>query len=508
MPQPSISVIISTANRRPLLERTISALLCQRLPADLAFEVIVVDNHSRDDTRQTIEELIRSGRAPQLRYAFEPRRGVSYGRNTGIRLARAPMVAFTDDDIEVGDDWLATIHATFEEFPDADAIGGPIDPVWPGPAPSWLSEWLWSPLAILDYGRTPFFTSQQNPRCLLTANFAVRRDVFARVGGFSPDFPRCQDHEWQIRFWRAGHRALYAPSLRVRTRVPPERMTRAYHRQWHRRHGEFAAAMRLQEIVGPAGQLLATPAPSALPFGVPGYVCRELVQELARSLLGRPMLDAPAAFHHDNRVRYLTAYMAHRVGQRRTNAIQVDWPVARAESPEPVSPDRQNASVPLSPGRLLTVYALIATLLGGSAWDLLNDREHWPFSPYAMFAHVDRDTRLTALRPIGVTADDPPRLLPLLDYAMIAPFDQCRLSTAFARVYHDPLRRTQLAPMLADILERYEERRHAGRHDGPKLRAVRLYEVTWPIEIGHARETPQLARVVAEHQPEPEGLSR
>ena len=72
----------------------------------------------------------------------------------------------------------------------------------------------------------------------------------------------------------------------------------------------------------------------------------------------------------------------------------------------------------------------------------------------------------------------------LLDSDLIAPFDQCRLSTALARTYNNPARRALTNLMLADVLRRYENARRAGKHDGPPLAAVRLYRMQWHLDPG------------------------
>jgi glycosyltransferase involved in cell wall biosynthesis len=275
---PDVSVVISTFNRSPSLLFTLDSLRHQFVEDGLDYEVLVVDNNSTDDTRVLVEELIAGGYS-RLRYIFEARQGVSLGRNAGIAAARAPIVAFTDDDNDVGRMWVATIKASLDAHPDVDVLGGPILPRWPSVPPAWLDRRHWSPLAIVDYGTQPFRSTASRPVCFLTANMAVRRRVFDRIGGFSPDFPRGQDHEFLLRFWCSGGHALYVPSLVASASVQPERLTRRYHRRWHRRHGSIAAAMRLQERIGRGGA--PQPVRGREFFGLPGYVCGELVRRRA-----------------------------------------------------------------------------------------------------------------------------------------------------------------------------------------------------------------------------------
>jgi glucosyl-dolichyl phosphate glucuronosyltransferase len=480
---PDVSVVISTCSRRPLLAAALDSLLLrQRVPADLSYEIVIVDNNSTDDTRPFVLGLV--DRFPgRLRYVFEPRHGVSYGRNAGIRATRAPIIAFTDDDNEPDETWIATIVQVFARDPTLAAIGGKILPEWPSRVPAWLDRHHWSPLAILDYGDEPFYASAGDPRCLLTANLAVRRSAFDRLGAFSPEFPRCQDHELLIRLWRAGERVLYAPELVVRTRVPPERLTRRYHRAWHRRHGFFSAAMRLQEIIGARGELLDRPVLAARLYGTPGFVYRELWTELGLWATSAIRLRRSAASHHGLRVRYLVAYIA-RLGLM--HLAEHGSIVGDAVRFVRAHLARRVAAVNMSRGRIAMAQWLVTGLVLGSAYDIVTDREHWPFSPYPMFSTLERDPMLRSLRVFGVVGGATE--VPLRDGDWIEPFDQCRLTTALSGAYGNVRRRSQIGVMLRDCLRRYEEGRTVGRHNGPPLQAVRLYELTWRVDPHGARD--------------------
>jgi len=298
---PDVSVVVSTYNRCDDLSRALLAILTQQDVEHLRYEVIVVDNNSSDRTRDIVTAFQGRPEA-EVRYVFEERQGVSYGRNAGIHAARAPIVAFTDDDNEVDGRWIATIKAALDEHEDASAIGGRILPDWPAPIPRWLDRRHWSPLAILDYGEQPFYTSQANPICLLTANLAVRRSVLEWLGGFAPQYQRCQDHELLIRLWKAGRQALYVPELIVRTRIAPERLTRQYHRTWHRKHGFYSASMRLQEIIDGSGRLANPPADSTRLCGTPGFVYRELLREMLSLGRAAARLDMPREIQHQHNI--------------------------------------------------------------------------------------------------------------------------------------------------------------------------------------------------------------
>jgi glycosyltransferase involved in cell wall biosynthesis len=480
---PDVSVVISTFNRSPSLLFTLDSLRHQFVEDDLDYEVLVVDNNSTDDTRVVVEELIAGGYS-RLRYIFEARQGVSFGRNAGIAAARAPIVAFTDDDNDVGRMWIATIKASLDAHPDVDVLGGPILPRWPSVPPAWLDRRHWSPLAIVDYGTQPFRSTASRPVCFLTANMAARRRIFDRIGGFSPDFPRGQDHEFLLRFWCSGGHALYVPSLVASASVQPERLTRRYHRRWHRRHGAIAAAMRLQERIGRGGALLEKPVRGREFFGLPGYVCGELVREV-RALLESRLAhdDVSKTLHHSHRVSYLAGYLRERV---RKQISRWRWREIAAD-------------LPLSTHRYVMVMLLMAVILGGSAFDIVEDREDWPLSQYPMFSTVDAAPVLRSIRLMGVTREAPVREIALLDGDLIAPLDQCRLSTGLARTFGNRSRRALAPAMMHGVLERYELRRMNGEHGGPPLKDVRAYAMTWTLDPdARNADRPDEKRLLAE----------
>ena len=93
-----LSIIICTHNRSKLIRAALKHLFSQQT-GPLTAEIIVVDNNSTDDTAEVVQELVRD--APvEAHYLFEAAQGISYARNTGWRVARAPNVAFTDDDVQ------------------------------------------------------------------------------------------------------------------------------------------------------------------------------------------------------------------------------------------------------------------------------------------------------------------------------------------------------------------------------------------------------------------------
>lgn len=302
-----VSVVISTYNRAEVLPHALDSLLHQG-PVGFRYEVVVVDNNSTDATRAVVESFIARG-SRNVSYLFEPRQGVAYGRNTGILASKAPIIAFTDDDVTVGPDWIATLKRALDEHPEADCVGGRVLPRWSRALPSWLNREHWAPLALLDYGDTPFYVTASKRLCLITANAAFRAAVLKRIGMFSPhvqSFKRevaTEDHELLLRLWRAGGQGLYAPTLVVTSDVAGERFSKSYHRRWHRRHGRFSAIMHDEGMEGTQfGHWL----------GVPAWIYRQALEGGARCCGSLLRGDLDHAFLHETRLRFSLGFIGAR----------------------------------------------------------------------------------------------------------------------------------------------------------------------------------------------------
>ncbi len=96
MAKPTISVVLATYNRRPLLEKVLRAYQRQTL-SGIDFELVVADDGSTDDTM----ELLSSWRPEEysLRYLSQENAGQGRARNNALRLASGEIVLFTGDDI-------------------------------------------------------------------------------------------------------------------------------------------------------------------------------------------------------------------------------------------------------------------------------------------------------------------------------------------------------------------------------------------------------------------------
>ena len=307
MPLPKLSVILPTFNRADSLKRALAALL--RQTADPAsYEIVVVDNNSTDGTAQMVALLDDR----RVRRIAEPQQGLSYARNAGLAAARADIVAFTDDDVEVAPDWIETIVRTLGRHPDIDGLGGRVLPAWEQGRPRWLTRDHWGPLALQDHGDARRVFDRTAPIGLIGANVAFRRRVFDRVGTFSPAVQRVkdgigstEDHELLTRLYDAGGRMLYHPRLLVMARVPGDRCDRRYHRRWHEGHGRFHALMKQPDMERAR----------VTPFGVPGHLLRAAARDVAAWARSVIAADWDSAFLAELRLRFVKGFVWTRLAR-------------------------------------------------------------------------------------------------------------------------------------------------------------------------------------------------
>jgi glycosyltransferase involved in cell wall biosynthesis len=313
-PAPAVSVVISTYNRADRLPLALEALLAQ--VASVPYEIVVVDNNSTDATPAVVASL--AARADgRIRYAFEPRQGLSYGRNTGIALSRGGIIALSDDDVRVAPDYVEQLARAFAEHPEVDYVGGRVLPNWLAPPPRWLTTAHWSPLALQDYGPAPMVVGRERAQCLVGASLAFRRQVFDLVGLFTPALGRIkdgigstEDHDMQLRVWRADMQGLYTPSVVALADVTPDRLTKAYHRRWHRGHGRHCAMMRLRELVPADLGPMSEPTDLVMLFGSPAFVYADLLRASYRWLEAAVRRRDP--LFYANQLRHVSAYIGAR----------------------------------------------------------------------------------------------------------------------------------------------------------------------------------------------------
>lgn len=237
-----ISLVIPTHNRATQLLVALESVAAQDLPS-ADWECVVVDNNSTDDTQARFAAFAEAHPECALRLVAEPGPGVSYARNRGLAEARAPIVAFIDDDERIVPGFLRAYVDFFAEHPDAAVAGGRIVAEYPTGRPAWMSRYVEMPIANpMDFG--PAVRPFPAGRVPGGGNMAFRKAGLAGCGGFDPKLGRANGEliggEENDLFERLRHRGAtiwYVPGAVMRHIIPASKLTEAYFRRLCRNVG-------------------------------------------------------------------------------------------------------------------------------------------------------------------------------------------------------------------------------------------------------------------------------
>lgn len=220
---------MATHDRPQRLKMALEALAAQTLDRD-DFEVIVVDDGSGPETGALLREHASRGELDLRVVRHEVPSGPAGARNGGWPEARAPLVAFIDDDCVAAPGWLAAGLRACGAHPGA-VVQGRVDP-----NPSEMHEYGPFSHTVGVYGSTPWFE---------TCNIFYPRDLIERLDGFDDVTFRGHGGEDTDLGWRAvksGAATAFAPDARAFHAVEwigPARMLR-FAAHWDRTMLVFA----------------------------------------------------------------------------------------------------------------------------------------------------------------------------------------------------------------------------------------------------------------------------
>ena len=228
MPNPVVSVVVPTRDRAGYLDVTLASLADQDF--EEPYEVIVVDDGSRDST----QDVIRRHRVRSL--VHDPPRGPNAARNEGARVAESDLIALVDDDVFAPRTWLRELVDGASRHADAQVFGGPIRARLEGPAPRSCGREA-PPITTLDLG-----DADVEAQLVWSANMLLRRSALELAGEFDESLPTGGDEEeWQRRLASRGGKVVYVAAAAIdHRRVGDDARLRslmrsAYHRGYNLR---------------------------------------------------------------------------------------------------------------------------------------------------------------------------------------------------------------------------------------------------------------------------------
>ena len=228
-----LSIIVCTYNRDKYLYGALRCIAENGFPTE-AYEIILVNNMSTDNTEAECQKFEHDYPNVNFRYFVETNQGLSYARNRGIKESQGDTLLFLDDDSYIQNDYLINLQKQLDTYPDADAFGGKIDPVFEsGEAPKWLSKWNYSWVSAIDMGdKVCQFKGKAFP---IGANMGIKKAMLEKAGAFNPQLGRSkknlmggEEKDLFERIRQQGGNIYYFPDVLVQHVIPPSRTTKDY----------------------------------------------------------------------------------------------------------------------------------------------------------------------------------------------------------------------------------------------------------------------------------------
>jgi len=218
------TVIITTWRRPTMLKALLNELTRQTFRD---FEVVVVCDGEDVETRKVAESWKAEG---SVRWIFhEENRGLPAARNTGASSARGEFLLFLDDDLSV-EPYLLQAHleaqAKAPKWPETVVFGRIVESremPFRSKTDEFLQQsWEQSLAQVMPAkGDSPNMTSigaEAEKSAWFGLNCSIRRELFARMGGFDERLHSDEEMEFGLRLYRAGVQVRYAPNAVIRHR--------------------------------------------------------------------------------------------------------------------------------------------------------------------------------------------------------------------------------------------------------------------------------------------------
>tara|TARA_B110000238_G_C16138393_1_gene444975 strand:- start:2279 stop:3325 length:1047 start_codon:yes stop_codon:yes gene_type:complete len=174
-----ISVVVCCYGGENTIEECLNSLLNQKINRKL-FEVIIVDDGSKDNTSVLAQNFIKTkfeGEENTFKYFRKKNEGLSIARNFGIEKSSSQLIVFIDEDALAYSNYLSTIIEYFDENKKVNCVGGEID--------------LYNEdndFARLIQDSIFSFSMRTNKNAVIGTNMAFRKSFLQNVGGFQPEF--------------------------------------------------------------------------------------------------------------------------------------------------------------------------------------------------------------------------------------------------------------------------------------------------------------------------------
>jgi cellulose synthase/poly-beta-1,6-N-acetylglucosamine synthase-like glycosyltransferase len=213
MKWPYVSIIVAVKNEERRITQCLSSLSILNYPG--TYEVLLIDGLSTDATSRLIQEFC--GKHPNFHYHQNPKQIASVGRNIGIQKSHGSIVAFTDGDIVVTQNWLRIlVQSLVNGPPELAGVGGPNLT-----APSatliersirFATSTYWGSGRSIQYQHSP---KKKLVNSISTCNAVYWKHILVEEGGFEERYYSGGELAFNLHLRKKGYHLAYIPEATV-----------------------------------------------------------------------------------------------------------------------------------------------------------------------------------------------------------------------------------------------------------------------------------------------------
>lgn len=202
---PDLSVVIPVLNEIKHIENLLDSLRTQK--TDYSFEIVLSDNGSIDGTMEYLK------RQKDVKLVREKKKGISFARNTAIRVADAPFLAQTDADSQVPENWIQEIGDALIQDK-YDMVGGLIE--WDIKDPKIRSLMKHRGTNSLETIYKKWKNDKSVPMWFTGANMAFSRKIYNAYGGYREDLNWGEDTDFSVKTI-GKNKIKFLPNITIKT---------------------------------------------------------------------------------------------------------------------------------------------------------------------------------------------------------------------------------------------------------------------------------------------------
>lgn len=204
--EPTVSVIVPVLNGEATISTLLESLLRLKYPKDkLDFQV--VDGNSTDKTMEIVKHY-------PVNLLTQNGTGLNAARNTGLKNSKSEIIAFTDSDCVVPEDWVQHIVKNFKET-QVGCVGGSIK----GYDGDFLSEYAdnsFMPVLRIFKKHEVLDSVQLLQRYPAGCNMAFKREALEAAGGFDESIRHAFDEDELVeRVCKTGYKMALDPNCLI-----------------------------------------------------------------------------------------------------------------------------------------------------------------------------------------------------------------------------------------------------------------------------------------------------